>query len=156
MAVEIERKFLVKTTLWHSVQHQLTPQIIQQGYLATSNKHSIRVRIKGSVAFVTIKSKEAGLQRQEFEYTIPLADAQAMLSTFSSGLIQKKRYTYPFENHLWEIDVFEGVNQGLIVAEVELKSPNETIALPSFIGQEVSFDKRYRNEALSEFPYSKW
>ena len=79
-----------------------------------------------------------------------------MLSTFSSGLIQKKRYTYPFESHLWEIDVFEGVNQGLIVAEVELKSPNETIALPSFIGQEVSFDKRYRNEALSEFPYSKW
>ena len=79
-----------------------------------------------------------------------------MLSTCTSVLIQKKRYTYPFGNHLWEIDVFEGANQGLIVAEVELKKPNEKIELPSFIGQEVSFDKRYRNEALSEFPFVKW
>ena len=156
MAVEIERKYLVKEAVWYSIQHQLTPYIIQQGYLATNNRHSIRIRIKDTVAFVTIKTKETGLQRQEFEYSIPLADAQDMLSTCTSVLIQKKRYTYPFGNHLWEIDVFEGANQGLIVAEVELKKPNEKIELPSFIGQEVSFDKRYRNEALSEFPFVKW
>lgn len=156
MPLEIERKFRVDVLKWQAIQSVLTPKMIRQGYLSNSKHSNIRIRTKGLKAFLTIKSTEKGISRSEFEYEIPFDDAAALLNMCPDAIIQKKRYEYVHEGHCWEIDVFEGANAGLIVAEIELADEQQTFIKPDFILEEVSFDLKYRNVALTKFPFSEW
>jgi CYTH domain-containing protein len=154
MAIEIERKFLVIGDGWKPLA---TPTIYRQGYIYTHNKTTVRVRIAGNQAYLTIKGKTTGTARTEFEYPIPLKDAEEMLNTLCDRpLIEKTRYQLKLADLLWEIDEFKGENEGLILAEVELKEENQKINLPEWIGQEVTEDQRYYNANLVKYPYSKF
>ena len=153
MAKEIERKFLVDQEKLPALP---TPYTIQQGYIAATGA-TVRVRIRNNEAFLTLKGKAKGLTRSEFEYPIPLADAKAMLSELCiHPFISKKRYLIEHEGHTWELDIFEGENEGLIVAEIELESETEPFAKPDWVTEEVSNDPRYRNAYLVTQPFSTW
>jgi len=154
MAKEIERKFLVKNNDWKNLVTKQTK--IQQAYLNLDKERTVRVRIKNEEAFLTIKGITKGIERQEFEYKIPIKDAQAMLQICHKPIIEKTRFEVIYKNHLWEIDEFYGDNKGLIVAEIELKSTNEAFEKPDFIGTEVSDDSRYYNASLIQLPFCKW
>lgn len=127
-----------------------------QGYLAGSEQATVRVRIAGDTAFLTVKGRVKNLTRQEFEYEIPVADAEAMMDLCQPRVVEKTRYKIPIENLIWEVDEFAGTNQGLVLAEVELTSPEQFVSLPSWIGLEVSDDPRYFNSYLAAHPYSTW
>ena len=157
MAIEIERKFLVKSDEWRA---QATGLIYRQGYIPTAptaKATSVRVRVVGDRGYLTIKGATAGTSRAEFEYPIPVEDAIEMLETLCDRpFIEKTRYKIPQGELVWEIDEFEGENQGLIVAEVELSDENQTLELPEWIGEEVSHDSRYFNVNLVKHPFSQW
>lgn len=154
MAVEIERKFLVKGDEWRSLA---TGTLYRQGYIASGQNRTVRVRIAGEQAYLTIKGASAGISRAEYEYAVPLTDAAEMLDTLCDRpLIEKVRYKINWQGLLWEIDDFLGENQGLILAEVELSDPNQAIAIPDWIGQEVSSDPRYFNSNLAKHPFQSW
>lgn len=155
MAREIERKFLVTGEGWRQgVERSVR---YRQGYLSSDKGCSIRVRVSEAGAHLNIKSATLGVQRHEFEYAIPLADAHEMLDTLCSGpLIEKTRHYVPHGGHLWEVDVFEGDNAGLVVAEIELAREDEPFERPDWVGEEVSQDPRYYNVCLVEHPYKTW
>jgi len=155
MAIEIERKFLLRDASWRDdVARSVT---MRQGYLAAQPGCSVRVRVEGETAALNIKSATLGIERQEFEYAIPREDAQTMLRTLcGEHALSKVRHYVPHGNHTWEIDEFEGANAGLVVAEVELASRDETFARPPWLGAEVSDDPRYYNVRLLEHPYRDW
>ena len=148
MNIEIERKFLVIGDFMPSVQKT---EKIAQGYLCASYERTVRVRIKGNLAFITIKgpSNENGFSRAEYEYSIPLTDAEEMLKLCNT-IIEKERHYVPVGNHLYEVDVFHGIHEGLVIAELELQSEEETFEKPSWLGKEVTGDKRYYNAYLSQ------
>jgi adenylate cyclase len=155
MPTEIERKFLLRNDEWKLAADSGTKY--KQGYLVGSEKASVRVRIEGDKAFLNIKSATLGVRRQEYEYSIPNDEAEEMLASLcESPLVEKTRYIVKFDGLEWEIDVFEGENQGLTVAEVELDDENQKIQLPSWCGKEVSDDPRYYNVNLVKHPYSSW
>lgn len=154
MAVEIERKFLV-------LKEKLPPlhngELIFQSYVPTSNNSTVRVRLCGATAFLTLKGPTHGISRAEFEYPIPAVDAHEMLTRLCSpGAIEKTRYKVLNDGMIWEIDVFAGVNSGLIVAEIELESETQQFKRPEWVGAEVSADMRYSNQALMSTPWSTW
>lgn len=155
MAIEIERKFLVRGDGWRegaSDGHQL-----QQGYFPMDDLCSVRVRVEQGRASLNIKSRTLGVRRSEYEYAIPLTDAEEMLAHFCQRpLIEKTRYRVPYRGHTWEVDVFSGENAGLVIAEVELQSAGEALALPDWVGTEVSDDVRYYNVCLIKHPYTEW
>lgn len=154
MPQEIERKFRLRHDGWRATAG---PGIrIQQGYLSTVPERTVRVRRKGDIAYLTVKGKTEGIQRLELEYPIPIADAKTLLALCPPPLIEKTRYEVPHGSHLWEIDVFEGANAGLAIAEVELSHPDEPVQLPDWIGKEVSHDVRYYNANLIAQPYGEW
>ncbi|NOZ51770.1 MAG: CYTH domain-containing protein [Gammaproteobacteria bacterium] len=172
MAIEIERKFLLKNDSWRSL---ITRQAsMRQGYfghyvenamdasttdasLSKPPKASIRVRITGDKAFLNIKSATLGIYRKEYEYPIALTDASEMLSELCDPpLIEKTRFYVPFGQHTWEIDVFEGDNAGLVVAEIELLQVDEEFERPDWLGEEVSTDPRYYNVCLVRYPFKYW
>lgn len=154
MGIEIERKFLIDQTKLPPLTNGYT---ITQGYIPTRDHTTVRIRIRDKEAFLTIKGKSEGASRLEFEYPIPLADAQAMLTNLcSTSLIDKTRYLITHEGHIWEVDVFEGANKGLIVAEIELESEEEEFTLPEWVSEEVTHDVRYFNSQLIENPYTQW
>ena len=155
MAKEIERKFLVTNDMWRD---QVKKQAYyRQGYLNDAVECSIRVRISNDKAFLNIKSATLGIERMEYEYPIPLDEANEMLDNFALGpLIEKTRYFVDIGEHTWEIDVFEGDNQDLVVAEVELNDENEVFEMPSWAGEDVSHDTRYYNVCLVKHPYKDW
>ena len=155
MSTEIERKFLVKGEYRSLAQSKSR---IVQGYLYADARKTIRIRIRGDKAYVTIKGPSAdnGLSRFEWETEISIADAEEMMSLYEPGLIDKERYLIPYEGHLFEVDEFHGENEGLVVAEVEMKSPTEEVVLPSFIGAEVTGEKRYYNSHLRKKPFTQW
>jgi adenylate cyclase len=155
MATEIERKFLLRDDSWRAAADAGTR--FRQGYLIGAVKASVRVRIEGEAANINIKSATLGIQRQEFEYAIPLADAEELLNTLcEQPQIEKTRYHVPYGDHLWEVDVFAGDNAGLVVAEVELGDENEAFAMPPWAAEEVSHDTRYYNVCLVNHPYGEW
>ncbi len=157
MAIEIERKFLVKNTLWKTQVQSETR--LQQGYLTESPKRSVRIRTGNERAFLNIKSQtsENGIERLEFEYEIPFADAQQLLSQAAlKPFIEKTRYKVLHAGFIWDLDVFELENKGLIVAEIELESADQAFELPAWAGAEVSDDPRYYNMNLIRHPYSQW
>ena len=155
MAQEIERKFLVTNDSWRKLAKG---QPYCQGYLATAEPgQSVRVRIVGDQGFLTIKGPAQGVTRAEFEYSIPVADAEKMLDTLCQRpFIQKTRYRLLIGDVVWEIDEFEGDNAGLIVAEVELHSEEQPFEQPDWLGEEVSGQTRYYNSSLVKKPYSNW
>ncbi|MEA1953672.1 MAG: CYTH domain-containing protein [Campylobacterota bacterium] len=153
MAQEIERKFLVNIDKLPTLP---IGDIIKQGYIPTEGI-TVRIRIRNTLAYLTIKGKANGLSRLEFEYPIPLMDAQQILTELCSHpLIEKTRYLIAYEKHTWELDIFDGDNRGLIVAEIELKNENESFKKPKWIKEEVSYDKRYRNSELLKTPFNTW
>ncbi len=155
MAIEIERKFRILNDEWKSSIVKSTP--FRQGYLGTDKLSSTRIRISNNSAFLNIKSATLGIFRNEYEYEIPLSDATEMLANLChKPLIEKTRYYVEHTEHTWEIDVFEGDNKGLIVAEIELQNEAEIFAKPSWIGAEVSHDQRYYNVCLVSHPYKDW
>ncbi len=154
MSTEIERKFLVSGDGWRGVA---PGTIYRQGYMPTQNGLTVRVRVIGEQGYLTLKGPTSGISRLEFEYPIPISDAQEMLDNFcAKPLIEKARYKIQQEAIIWEIDEFHGDNQGLIIAEVELESADQIITIPEWIGAEVSHDARYFNANLAKHPYSRW
>jgi CYTH domain-containing protein len=151
MAQEIERKFLISGDGWKSGVESSAR--LQQGYLSTSAKATVRVRIyDDSDAVLTLKGKPEGVSRAEFEYAIPIEDARELMEMSRPNVIEKRRYNVPFKAHTWEVDVFEGHHSGLVLAEVEMQSIEEHVELPPWIGREVSHDDRYANASLSRTP----
>jgi CYTH domain-containing protein len=153
MAIEIERKFLVANT---QIVAKLKPTRFKQAYLNSNKERTVRIRQQGDAAFITIKSKSTGLSRQEFEYPIPLQDAEELFSLCETVAIEKNRYYLQQEQLCWEIDEFLGENQGLWTAEIELNSEKQDFTRPAWLGDEVSSDPRYFNSALSLKPFSRW
>lgn len=155
MATEIERKFLVLNDDWRAIVE--SDMQIVQAYLANNELSSTRIRIQGGKANINIKSATLGITRTEFEYAIPVDDAQLMIDDLCiKPVIEKTRYIVKHMQHRWEIDVFSGDNKGLIVAEIEFSSPDEVFEKPSWIGEEVSNDARYYNVCLVKTPYKTW
>ncbi|MEM6253827.1 MAG: CYTH domain-containing protein [Cyanobacteria bacterium P01_D01_bin.156] len=154
MAKEIERKFLVQGDDWRTLAEG---RYYCQGYIPTQGKQTVRVRIIGEQGYLTLKGPTVGISRSEFEYPIPLKDAQAILSELCDRpIIAKHRYRIPMGDVIWEVDEFLDENQGLILAEVELTEETQTVDLPVWIGSEVTGDSRYYNSNLVKNPFKAW
>jgi adenylate cyclase len=154
MPQEIERKFLV-TSPGFKLGARSTRY--RQGYLVTDPRRSVRVRVGGGEAFVTIKGPTSGATRQEYEYPIPVAHAAEILERLAlAPVIDKTRHVLEVDGLVWEVDEFHGENEGLVIAEVELHSEDQPITLPEWVGEEVTSDARYFNQSLVENPYSSW
>lgn len=152
--MEIERKFLTRSDGWRSEDNRT---FIRQGYLRADAGGSIRIRIVDDGAVLTLKGATSGISRTEMEYSIPRADADHLLSELCVGqTIEKWRTCIEHAGHTWEVDEFLGDNQGLIVAEIELKREEEVFELPSWVGSEVSGDPRFFNASLALHPYLEW
>ncbi len=147
MMKEIEHKYLVDRAKWDEL-NKPEPQTIIQGFLSRSEELVVRVRVKGKTGYLTIKGKSEGLARSEFEYIIPVEEAKAMLSEFSDKLIIKKRYEIDVNGKIWEVDVFEGALEGLILAELEVENEDEKFTLPDWVTVDVSTDPNYFNAVL--------
>lgn len=145
--IEIERKFLVKDTI-HEVIALIRPHQIIQAYLVNEKSKSVRVRIMDEKAFLTIKSDMIGITRKEYEYEIPVIEALSLIKSFGLKSLKKKRYKLEFRSKTWEIDVFEGPLQGLILAEIELESEDEKFDVPEWVDEEVTFKPEFLNASL--------
>ena len=154
MALEIERKFKVANAGWQDSVTRSTS--LRQGYLSTKPEATVRVRLENGVGTLTIKSKTRGISRSEFEYDIPNSEATQLLQLCEGPLIEKIRHLVIIGEHTWEIDEFSGDNQGLIIAEIELSSEDESFEKPAWLSKEVSDDARYYNSSLVNHPYSQW
>jgi adenylate cyclase len=154
--IEIERKFLVTSTAF--LDEFQTKNRIVQGYLSSVPERTVRVRIKGDKGYLTIKGKssDSGMSRMEWEKEIALEEAEQLLRLCEAGVINKIRYEIPVGKHLYEVDIFSGENEGLILAEIELESENETFENPNWLGMEVTNDTRYYNAYLSQKPFNTW
>jgi adenylate cyclase len=155
MGVEIERKFLVVNDDWKPFVESESQ--LKQGYLTTQSALTIRVRIAGGRAWLTIKGGTKGIRRSEYEYPIPLRDASEMFDQLVTGaVIDKTRYRVRCGEHVWDLDIFHGDNRGLALAEIELQSETEDFRVPDWAGEEVSGDSRYFNANLIRHPYCNW
>jgi CYTH domain-containing protein len=154
MGVEIERKFLVINDEW---KKKAKPFRVMQGYLQTDKERTIRIRVVDDKGVITIKSENTGASRMEYEYVIPVIDALEILETLCfKPLIDKTRYIYEFRGFTWEIDEFHRENEGLIIAEIELKSENQKFEIPPWVGEEVTGNEKYYNSYLTKYPYQQW
>ena len=154
MPHEIERKFRVISDAWRAGAR---PVLYRQGYLHNEPGHVVRVRVVEQTAFLTVKGRNDGITRLEFEYPIPLADANHMLDAFCSGeILEKYRYQLDYGDLTWEVDEFLGRNHGLVVAELELPDASTPFARPAWLGEEVSDDPRFYNNNLLTHPFSQW
>ena len=154
MSLEIERKFLVRGQEWKNLASGV---LLKQGYLSSHPDRTVRVRIEGDSAMLTVKGRTTGATRHEWEYPIPLQDAMAMLDSLcEKPIIEKYRFRIPIGGLIWEVDEFLGENCGLVVAEVELHSEQQEFIKPDWIAEEVTHDSRYFNANLLRNPYGKW
>lgn len=154
MGKETERKFLVKNLSFKNFTEGI---LLKQGYLSVNPAATVRVRIVSDRAYLTIKGKSTGISQAEYEYEIPLKDADEMLNNLCSRpIIEKYRYIVEYKGFTWEIDEFLNENEGLIIAEIELESENQDFPRPDFVGDEVTFDYRYKNSYLACHPYREW
>ena len=151
---EIERKFLVRSDGWKNLAQGTR---LRQGYLASSQNATVRVRSAGNVGFLTVKGTRTGITRREYEYEIPAAEADAMLDALCGyRIVEKTRYRIEHAGLVWEVDEFHGANAGLVVAEVELEREDQPFTKPDWAGREVSMDWRYANSSLAERPFRDW
>jgi adenylate cyclase len=155
MPVEIEHKYLIRKDLWYAV-HKPEGTFIRQGYLVSEPEKTVRVRVAGTEAFLTIKGRAVNASRPEYEFLIPVEEANEILVLFTKNIIEKTRFRMGFAGKVWEVDEFFGANDGLILAEIELASPEETYDKPAWLGEEVTHDPRYSNSSLAEHPVSTW
>jgi len=154
MAIEIERKFLVKETPFHLAKRSLR---IRQGYIVNDQKQVIRVREKGDQYFLTLKGNNIGISRLEFDFPISKEDADELIKHFcQTALIDKTRHYVEHKGHTWEVDEFHGSNDGLIVAEIELETEDETFDIPDWAGEEVTSEEKYYNMNLATHPFKNW
>lgn len=153
MAKEIERRFHLKNDGWRGL---VEGEWLKQGYLSVERERTVRVRIKGDQAWLTLKSNISNVSRHEFEYPIPLRDAETILAAMCPMLVEKKRHRIAIGPHVWEVDEFSGQNQGLVLAEIELSDEAESYQRPDWLGEEVTEDPRYTNAYLSEHPWPTW
>ncbi len=154
MGTEIERKFLVNGKKWKEGSDGIS---YRQGYLSTGEECVVRVRIVADQAYLTIKGRNVGLTRMEFEYPIPVNDGHTLLDKLCGKLIiEKTRYKVEYRGLIWEIDEFRRENEGLVIAEVELEDENQAVPLPDWVDEDVSQDIRYYNSNLVKYPFSKW
>ncbi len=154
MGQEIERKFLVTGDAWRGAPKRVASR---QGYLKSGKGATVRVRVMGDGAKLCVKGGGGGIERDEYEYEIPVEDAEEMLANLCVGdIVRKTRHYIKHMGLLWEVDEFHDANEGLVVAEVELESADQEIPLPSWVGEEVSHDRRYKNAALSREPFREW
>ena len=155
MGKEIERKFLVTGDAWKA--GVVRRQRMEQGYMAITADCAVRVRIAGNSGILNVKSATLDIERQEYEYAIPVEDAREMLESLCKGrVLSKLRHWVEHQGDLWEVDVFEGGNEGLILAEIELEHRTQRFAVPEWAGPEVSGDERYLNSYLAVTPYTTW
>jgi len=154
--IEIERKFLVLSNDF--INDAFAQKRIVQGYLSSNPERTVRVRIKGDKGYLTIKGKSSanGTTRLEWEREISLMDAETLLNICESGIIDKVRYEVKVGHHVYEVDIFSGENDGLVMAEIELESESETFERPKWLGEEVTNDERYYNAYLSKNPFNRW
>jgi adenylate cyclase len=155
MGIEIERKFLVDKKQWEQLTKPLGKHY-RQGYILSDVTKTIRVRITDEHGYITIKGATQGISRKEYEYIIPVNEGAELLDNFAVSELEKIRYCINFAGKVWEIDEFSGNNEGLLVAEIELKSETETFKLPPWITVEVTDDKRYYNSNLAVKPFNSW
>ncbi|HZY36481.1 MAG TPA: CYTH domain-containing protein [Mucilaginibacter sp.] len=155
MGIEIERKFLVNPEKWGALKKPSGTHY-HQGYLLDDVNCTIRVRLAGKVGFITIKGPNLGITRKEFEYKIPAAEASELIGGFAKSAVEKVRYKIKFAGKLWEVDEFLGDNEGLLMAEIELKDEHEVFEKPAWITAEVSGDVRYYNSNLANNPFKNW
>jgi adenylate cyclase len=154
MSLEIERKFLVRDDRFLAGRRG---ERLVQAYVSATPRATVRVRIAGEHAWLTLKGRTQGISRIELEYPIPRADAELCLAELcGDGVVEKTRYRVPHGRHTWEVDVFAGANAGLLLAEIELASPDEAFERPPWLGEEVSADPRYANSQLAERPFGRW
>ena len=155
MGLEIERKFLINGDY---KKHAVKSLTIKQGYISTVHGITVRVRLKDKKGYLTIKGStgESGLSRYEWEKEIAYEEADELLSLCDSGIIDKTRYIIPAGNYTWEVDEFHGENNGLVMAEIELKSESDTFSVPDWLGQEVTGDLRYYNSYIAKNPFTSW
>ncbi|MBO5829039.1 MAG: CYTH domain-containing protein [Paludibacteraceae bacterium] len=153
MNIEIERKFLLKNDNW---REGAVGVHYKQAYLNEKGDNTVRVRIEGEKAKLTIKGKSSNISRLEFEYDIPMEDAEALFTLAKTPIVEKYRYKIMYAGNCWEVDEFLGLNRGLVVAEIELESETQSFEKPDWIGMEVSGDKRYTNANLARKPYCEW
>ncbi|MGZ3236052.1 MAG: CYTH domain-containing protein [Burkholderiaceae bacterium] len=154
MSVEIERKFLVQGDQWKTLGDRVS---IRQGYLSSHSERIVRIRIQDTTAMLTIKGRTIGATRGEWEYPIPIEDAQRFLDDLcEKPIIEKIRHRIPYEGMLWEVDEFFGENLGLVVAEIELLTEDQVFVKPNWVGDEVTHDSRYANANLLRHPFAKW
>jgi len=156
MKFEIERKYLVDRTRWMANTYPEDASFMQQAYLSRDPARSIRVRVTENRAWITIKGKAKGIKRPEYEYQIPVKDAEELMDLAVSSVVIKRRYRHRIKGYLWEVDEFLGENEGLILAEIELKDESETPALPEWIIREVTGDPKYYNMNLAVHPFQTW
>lgn len=154
MGVETERKFLVTDDSWRDQARG--SRTLRQGYLAIDRRTTVRIRTDGKAAWLTVKGAPEGLSRPEFEYPVPIEDAEALLGQCGGRLVEKVRHLVPVDGKTWEVDEFQGANRGLVVAELELSGPEEVFTRPTWLGAEVSADARYLNASLSVSPFKAW
>ena len=156
MAKEIERKFLVKDESYKDMAY--ASKVVKQGYICCANKKTVRIRTMNDKAYLTIKgpSDEAGLGRYEWEHEIPMDEAIELMRLCEPGMIDKTRYLVKSGNHIVEVDEFHGENDGLVIAEIELRYEEEEYERPDFLSEEVTGDPRFYNSFLRQFPFSKW
>jgi CYTH domain-containing protein len=153
MGVEIERKFLLKTDDWRALG---IPVHYAQGYLIADGERTVRIRVAGENGYLTIKGRSHGFSRLEYEYPVPKKEALEMLQLSITPVIEKYRTKVLYEGKIWEIDEFKGDNEGLVMAEIELKSEDEPFSIPPWIAEQVTGDIRYFNSHLAVYPFKNW
>jgi CYTH domain-containing protein len=153
MAKEIERRFRLKHDGWRGLAEG---EWLKQGYLSVEPERTVRVRVKGQQAWLTLKSNISAVSRHEFEYEIPMADAETIVAAMCPMVVEKRRHRIHIGRHVFEVDEFYGANQGLVLAEVELANEAEAFERPDWLGEEVTEDPRYTNAYLSKHPWPSW
>ncbi|MBD1395017.1 CYTH domain-containing protein [Mucilaginibacter glaciei] len=155
MGIEIERKFLVDHEKWDE-EIKPTGTVYRQGYILSDEKRTVRIRVADDVAYITFKGGSTGISRSEFEYTIPVEDGNQILQEMAISSVEKMRYNMEYAGNTWEVDVFTGNNEGLIIAEIELSSEDQQFDRPKWVREEVSDESRYTNALLSVNPFKNW
>jgi adenylate cyclase len=154
MGTEIERKFLLIGDAW---RENARGTLLRQGYISSQPGRTVRVRTANNQGYLTLKGKTTGITRCEFEYPIPLDDANMLLDQLcEQPILEKIRYLVDYKGFIWEVDEFLGDNAGLLIAEIELEAENQSFAKPEWLGEEVSGDRRYFNSSLSRYPFLRW